>query len=836
MLANLVSDVRYCLRGFALRPAFAVVVVLTLAIALGVNVGVYSLYERLVLRSLPVDEPEALVNFVADGPKPGSQTCNNQGKCTETFSYPMFRDLEAAETPLEGIAASRFVAANLGFAGHTIPSQAALVSGQYFSLLRVRPALGRLIDRGDDRVAGGAEVAVLSYDYWSEVLGRDAAVLGRTLVVNGLPLTIVGVAQAGFGGTVVGEHPQVFVPITFRWHDRPEQLPNFASRSYYWLYLFGRLKQGVSLEQAEAGLNVPYAALLAEIEAPLVAQLSAPDLERFRAQTIALVPGARGQSNLPATASTPLALLLGATVIVLAAACVNLANLMLARSAGRVSEMAVRASLGAAPARLLRLLVVEALLLACAAAAASLPIAYAVLQAIGRLLPSIPQSRPELSLDAHAVVAALVLAGVATVSFAAVPLLGLVRTSPGGALHGGRTLGGKAVGRLRFSLATAQIGLSMLLLVLAGLFAQSLANATRLDLGLNTESLVTFGVAPQLNGYSVERSEQLFDSLERELAALPGVAAVGQSWVRLLSDSTWGTDVRVEGYEPAAGTRSDAFVNYVGGNLFRALEIPLLAGRDFTPEDAAGRPRVAIVNQSFAERFGLGTDPVGRHLDNGQTGPLDIEIVGLIRDAAYDNVKGPVRPQLILPRRQAAFAGGAATFYVRSARSADDMLASVRSVVARLDPNLPPTDLGTLGEQIGENLVVDRLLTTLAGALAAAATLLAALGLYGVLSYGVAQRTREIGLRLALGAAPERVRAMVLRQVAWMAAIGAPLGVLAALTIGRVASALLFGVTPADPGTLVAALAVLTAVVLAASYLPARRASRVDPMAALRAD
>ncbi len=817
---------------------------LTLALGIGVNVAVYSLYDVILLRQLPVVDPSQLVNFVPDGPKPGNNTCNNQGPCTQIFSYPMFRDLErapglvAGDGPFAGIAGSRLVPANLGYAGQTIPTEAVLASGSYFSVLGLAPALGRLLGPQDDAVDGAGSVVVLSHDYWTHTLGADPGVLGKTLVVNGKPLEIVGVAPRGFRGTAVGARPQVYAPITFRWQSDTNQLPNFDSRRDYWVYMFGRLKPGVSLDQAQAAINVPYRAILGEVEAPTITQLTAADLERFRTQTIAFEPGARGQSAMPGAARTPLTVLLLATAVVLLIACVNLTNLMLARGAARASEINVRAALGAAQTRLLLLFVVEALLLAAAAAVASLPIAFATLEGIKRLMGSNgAESGPDFGLDAHALAAAFAIASLAAVAFALVPMLKLVRTDPARALQasGARSFGGKGIGRFRFALATAQIALSMLLLVLAGLFTQSLAHVARTDIGLHTDSLVTFGIAPQLNGYTAEQSAQLFDRLEQELAAQPGVTAVVSSAVELLSNGAWRSTVRVEGFEATPGERNDADMNFVGAGFFKTFDVPLL-GRDFTAQDAADRPPVAIVNQRFTERYGLGDHAIGKRLSTRDDGPLDVEIVGVFADTAYESVKEPVRPQVLIPHWQSKSALGFATFYVRSTRTTDDMLATIRRTVATIDANLPPTNLRTVDQQIKENVVVDRVLTILAAALALVATLLAALGLYGVLSYTVAQRTREIGLRLALGAEPARVRGMMLRQVAWMAGVGAPLGLLAALALGRLAHALLFGLSPADPLAFGAAAVVLAAVVFGASYLPARRASHVDPVVALRSE
>lgn len=846
MLSNLLNDVRYSLRGFARRPAFAAVIVATLALAIGLNVAVFSIYDRLMLRQLPVADPAGLVNFVGAGPHPGIQLCGTQGNCDETFSYPMFRDLERAtasgDGPLSGVAATKSTVTALGFAQRTAPEEVLLVSGGYFSLLGLAPAQGRFIGPQDDGEPGSAAVVVLAYDYWQNTLGAAPDVLGKILMVGGKSLEIVGVAPRGFAGTTPGERTRAFVPMSFNWFSVPGIPPLQTNRSAYWAYLFGRLAPGATLEQAQVAINVPYRAAVNDVEAPSVRDLKDSELEQFRTKTIELQPGAQGQSRAPRVARTPLAIFFSATATIFLIACVNLANLMLARGATRVGEIAVRASLGAGRRRLVGLLATEALLLAGVAAVASFPVVLGAVRAVAAWVPGLTTKAPDLSLNWRAVAAAFGVAALAAVVFALVPMLRLASIDPGRALQAGgagRSFGGKGIGRFRFLLSTSQIALSMLMLVLAALFTQSLANVARVDLGLRTESLVTFLVSPGLNGYPPAKSQQVFDRLEQELAAQPGVTAVATSMIPLLTGSGFSAGVVADGYDPLAHAENErgANINVVGTGFLRTIGVPLLAGRDFIPADRADAPKVAIVNEAFARRFGLGANPVGKHVGTDPRKPPDVEIVGVFKDAAYNQVKESFPPQLVTPRAQTTQLGfEQMAVYVRTAQTPDALLAAIPRLVASVDPDVPVTDIRTLDAQIRENVRTDWLLMTLAGTLAAVATLLAALGLYGVLSYTVAQRTREIGLRLALGAAPARVRGMVLKQVAWMVGLGVPVGLGAALLIGRLAAALLFGLAPTDPLAYGAAAVLLAAVVLGASYVPARRASHVDPVVALRAD
>src|SRR5688572_210363 len=814
---------------------FAFVVVATLALGLGVNATIFSVYDQVLLRALPVPEPDGLVNLGSPGFKQGNTSCNDGGTCDEIFSYPMFRDLERVEGPFSGVAAHRYTDASLAFEGETATGSALLVSGQYFSLLGITPAAGRLLDGNDDRVDGEASAVVLTYAYWESVFGADPQVVGRNLVVNGKPLTIVGVGPRGFFGTTVGERPLVFVPITFRWLASPTAFPQHADRKSYWAYVFARLKPGVSLDQAAAAINAPYRAIVNDVDAPLLTGVSEQQLAAYRAKTIVLTPGDRGQSRIDDNARTELRILMVSTGLVLLIACVNVANLLLARGSTRVGEIAVRASLGASRRRLLSLLLVETLLLAAAAALASMPLTMSALRGIEAMLP-LSNRVLDLTLDGTVIASTIVLAVLSTLVFGLIPALKLIRVdvNPAQQTQGARQTGGKAAARFRATLTTAQIALSMALLVLAGWFAQSLANVARVDLGFRAESLAVFTIAPERNGYSREQSAALFTRLEEEFAQMPGVTAAGAASIALLDNSNWNNNVSVEGFEATPETDTNVSRNVVSAQFFETLEMPLIRGTGFERSLSDG-PRVAVVNEAFVEKFGLGDGAVGKRMAFGTTRDLNIEIVGVVRDAKYSEVKADPPPQAFVPRGQVPFIGEM-SFYLRSNLGLPEVRSGVMGVLARHDANLPVINFLTVEQQARENIFLDRFMGTLATALAAMAVVLAAIGIYGVLSYGVMQRLREIGLRMALGAAPRMVRGMVLKQIAWMSAIGVVIGVGLALLLGEVGRALLFGLTPTDPVVPAAAVLALLAVVAAAAYLPARRAAHVDPVTALRGD
>lgn len=829
-------QIKLALRTLAKSPFVAAVAVVSLALGIGANSAIYSLFDQMLISALPVQHPEQLVNLGAPGPKPGSQSCNQAGDCDEVFSYPMFRDLEREQTSFTGLAAHRLFGANLAQAGRTVNGQGMLVSGSYFPLLGVRPALGRLLGPDDDRVIGEQFVAVLSYHYWADRLGSDPAVLNQSIIVNGHSMTVVGVAARGFEGTTLGGRPDVFVPITMR-GQMSRGFDGFDDRTSYWAYVFGRLKPGVSLERAGAEINTLYHGIVNEVEAPLQEGMSEQTMERFRAKQITLEPGRRGQSSLHAEVKTPLILLFIITAVVLLIACANIANLLLAQGANRSQEMAVRGSLGASRYRLVSQLLLDSCVLAVLGGVASLLVAHWTLRIIGSILPAEDAATMALELRPSMVVFAGAVSIVTGFLFGMYPalhstrpdLMTLVRAGSG------QPSGARAAARFRSALVTAQIALSMALLVAAGFFIKSLTNVSRIDLGLDTQNVVTFGVSPQLNGYEPEESRSLFGELERELSAIPGVTGVSGALVPILSGNNWGTDVSVEGFESGPDIDDNARFNIVAPNYFSTLGIPLIAGREFTAADAEGAPKVAVVNQAFTRKFGLaGPEAVGKWMSkNSRTTDLDVQIVGLVADAKYSEVKQEIPPLFFTPYRQEDGIGWM-TFYLRTSLEPTSVIRAIPQAVHRFDADLPIRDLKTLEQQVRENVVLDRIISTLSAAFAALATMLAAIGLYGVLAYTVAQRTREIGLRMALGADSRRVRRMVLWQVGRMTLAGGALGIVAGLLMGRAARSLLFGLEGNDPLVVASVALLLTAVALGAGYLPALRASRVDPMQALR--
>jgi predicted permease len=661
----------------------------------------------------------------------------------------------------------------------------------------------------------------------------DPGVLNDVITVNGQAMTVVGVAPRGFEGTTLGDRPRVFVPITMRGLMSPGW-NGFENRRQYWAYLFGRLKPGVTLEQASTKLNALYTPILTDVEAPLQQGMSEQTMARFKARQVAVKEGDRGQSSIHREATTPLLMLFSITGIVLLIACANIANLLLARGANRAMEMAVRLSLGASRLQLMGQLLMEAVMLAVIGGVASLLVAKWTVGLINSFLPQDAAGVFNFTMNATMLLFAGALSLGTGLVFGLFPALHSTRPDLITMIRAntGTLSGARSAVRFRSTLVTVQMGLAMTLLVMAALFVKSLANVSREDLGIRIENMITFGISPTLNGYTPARSQALFRQLEEEIGALPGVTAVTASMVPVLAGSSWGNDVSVEGFQKTPDTDAGARFNQVGPGFFGTMGMTLLAGREFTPTEITGTPKVAIVNEAFARKFNLGQQAVGKHMTVGNS-PLDMQIVGLVRDAKNSDVKDPVPPMYFRPYRQDSTLGFI-NFYVRGSADPALLLRTVPSVVKRIDPNLPLEELKTLPQQVKENVFLDRMISTLSASFAVLATLLAAIGLYGVLAYTVAQRTREIGVRMALGANSARVRSMVLKQVGIMTVIGAVVGLVAAFGLSKLASTLLFGLQGTDPVAMIAAVVLLGLVALAAGGIPAMRAARVDPMKALR--
>ena len=834
-MRNLKLAARMLLR----TPFVTTIAVLSLALGIGANAAIFSLFDQILLTPLPVPAPEQLINLGAPGPKPGMQNCQQAGDCDVVFSYAMFRDLERTQTVLTGLAAHTTFGASLAVKNEPTVGTGVLVSGSYFPTLQVQAAYGRLLTPADDQVAGANYVTVLGHTFWKDKFGGDPDAVGQSIIINGRTFTIVGVVPDGFYGTTLGVRPSVYLPLTMWGTVQPSSNQNrLERRNAYWLYLFGRRKPEVSLAQAEAALNGLYLPILNDVEAPLQEGMSDQTMQRFRTKHLTVEAGQQGQSQVHGDSRTPLSLLFGVTGVVLLIACANIANLLLARGAGRAAEMGVRLALGATRRQLLTLLLTESVLLALLGGAASLLVAQWTLSFMGSMMPAEAVSTLRFAIQPSVILFSAALAIVTGLVFGMFPALHSTRSDLISVIRAGagQLTDGKAAARFRASLVTVQITLSMALLISAGLFLKSLLNVSRVDLGVKVEQFATFALSPSQVGYDSVRAAVYFVRVEEELATIPGATGVTSAAVPLLGGSNWGTDVYVQGFPKGPDVDNNTRFNMVGPGYFTTLGVPMLAGRDIAASDLRGGAKVAVVNETFAKKFKLGRDAVGKFMtDDTKRDTLDIQIVGLIADIRYSDVKDTVPPVVYTPWRQNGDVGGL-YFLVKSSLPPEQLLGAIRDVVKRVDATVPVEELRTMTQQVRENVFLDRMISILSAAFAVLATLLAGVGLYGVLAYSVAQRTREIGVRMALGADRAQVRGLVMKQVGWMTAIGGLLGIAAALGLGRYARSLLYGLEGHDLMVFSMSVILLALVALAAGFVPARRASLVNPMQALRYD
>jgi len=865
-MRHLGRDLKYALRGLARSPVFSAIALASIALGIGANTAIFALVDEVLLRMMPVKDPERLVLFSGPRNHYGSNSGGNM------LSFPMYEDFRdnfvdrgdepalprvslpiAAAAPAKpifsGLFCRRTVALNIGIDGQTERVPGELVSGTYFEVLGVGAALGRVITRDDDRVRGGSDsmVAVLSFDYWRNRFGADRNIIGRRITINNYPFTIVGVSQAGFDGVDIGYVPSVRVPVMMKAQMTPnwDDLDDRRSR---WVNVFARMKPGVTIEQAKATLQPFFHALLEqEVTMPAFRNASTYTRDQFLKGQVDVLPAAQGRSPIREQLSQPLWVLMGVVAGVLLIACANVASLLIARATARTREIAVRLALGASRTRIVSQLLVESVLLSTIGGVLGLVVASWTTKFLLQFLPTSDTPHVISGAIASRVLlfnfAVSILTGVV---FGLIPALRSTKPNLAPTLKDqiGSVVGG-GVG-FRKGLVVAQVTLSVLLLVGAGLFIRSLHNLQQLDLGLRTENLIAFNVSPGLSGYTAVRSKLFDNQLAARIGALPGITGVAFANIGLLEGNEWDSSVTIEGYAAKPGENLNPYCLAVSPGYFRTMGIPLLAGRDFNERDAIYEPgdpahpyppryRVAIVNESYAKHYFGDRPPLGRHIgfgiDPGTKTP--IEIVGVVKDSKYTGVRDEIPRQVFVPFLENDFAGGA-VIYVRTTQPAAAAFGAIRQAVRESDANVPMYNPRTLEHQIEASLLNERIVATLSTGFGVLATVLALIGLYGVMAYTVARRTREIGVRIALGAVPADVVWLVMREVLWLVGTGVMIGLVAALALSRLVQSQLYGITPHDPVTIVAAALALAAVALLAGYIPARRATRVNPVLALR--
>ncbi len=830
----LLSDIKFAVRTLLRSPLFTAVAVFSLALGIGANTAIFTLLDQLLLRLLPVRDPEQLVMIWTSGPHMGS----NRG--ARASSYPMYQDFQKRAEAFSYVFCRYSTALSVHYQNQTERVMAELVSGNYFQALGVKPALGRLFTpEEDDRIYKGHPVVVLSYPYWVTRFGADPNVLGKKILVNNYPMTIVGVSPPGFNGLDPTHAPHIRVPIQMK----PLMTPGWdhlGERRSQWIQIFARMKPGYTVESARASLQpLLYQILQNELAEPGLKDISQYYRDRFLQRQVRVEQAANGYSQTRQSYGTALVVLMCMVALVLLIACFNVANLLIARAVVRQKEIAVRLALGASRWQLLRQLLTESVILSLTGGVVGI---FLSVWTIRGLLRSLPSEQSTLMLraepDLRILGFNLALACLTGLIFGLAPALQSTRFDLWNTLKDvvGAVTGSGGSIRIRKILVTAQVALSFVLLAAAGLFVKSLANLKGTATGFQQlENLVTFQVDPALNGYDVQRIKAFYKQLLEEIRSMPGVQSAALATVPVLHGSEWDSSMSVEGYRHQDGEDMQAFMNAVSPGYWKTMGVPLLEGRDFDHRDEGNEITVAIVNRKFATHFFGQRSAVGRRLGFG-TRPgtkLTIEIIGVVEDSLYEGPREGVRRQVFVPNFQSNFPASA-TFYARTNLPSETMFGALRAQIAKIDPAMPVYEMKTLENQLDETLRTERFIAALSAAFGGLATLLAAMGLYGVMAFVVASRTKEIGVRMALGAQQSSVVWLVMREVLLLLAGGLVIGIPAAYLVSRYVSSQLFNVQPADPLSASAAVAILTLVALGAGFLPAKRASGIDPMQALR--
>jgi predicted permease len=843
-MANILADIRYALRTLGRSPLFAAVAILSLALGIGANTAIFTLMDQILLRKLPITDPDSLVMLFQKGANNGS----NMG--SRMHSYPIYQDYQKKVEPFAEVLCRRLITTSLSVDNQTELVDAEMVSGNFFTMLGVKPAAGRVFNsKEDDRTYQGHPVVVLSYNYWVRRFNQDYGIIGKKILVNNYPMTIVGVSAKNFIGLDPAQSPQIRVPILMK----PAMVPEWTwvkmdDRRSRWVQVFARLKPGYNVTSAQAALDVTYKQIREyEMTLPAAKDWSNYDREQFRRGTVHIEKAATGYSNIRNDFSAALVVLMCMVGLVLMIACANVANLLIARAFARQKEISVRLSLGATRGQLIRQLLVESMVLSVMGGTIGILLSFAMTRGLISLLPA--EGNPLLIRPAPDARILLFTLGVTVLTgfiFGLVPALRASRSDLWTSLKESvGSIAGQSGGSLfvRKSLISAQVALSFLLLFGAGLFVRSLQNLKMTDTGYDEmNNLVSFQLSPALNGYDAQRTVSFYRELLENTRALPGVKAAGYTAVPLLAGSEWDSTMSVEGHQAVDGEDMQAFMNSPSPGYFQAMGVTLLEGRDFreadqkdwgddpTKSNVGGK--VAIVNRKFAEHFFKGKSAIGRRIGwgDGKDSKLDIEIVGMVEDSLYEGPREGVRRQVFIPY----YGKNGVAFYVRTATGSKSAYVALRNAVHKLDASMPIYELKTLQKQLDETLLTDRLVAMLSAGFAFLATLLAAIGLYGVMAFVVARRTKELGVRLALGAQRASLIWLVMKEVLFLVVIGLAVGVPSAMALGHYVSTQLYGIQSRDPWIATSTILVLAMVAAAAGMIPAHRASRIEPILALR--
>jgi putative ABC transport system permease protein len=835
---NFVQDLHFALRQMRRSPGFVVTAVLTLALGVGANTAVYSLLDQALLRSLPVSKPEQLVVLSVPGKAWSGHSSDHGAGEEKSFSYPMYRDLRDQAKVFDGLIATAPAPVGIAHDRTSEVVDAEIVSGNYFSVLGVGPARGRLLSQTDDTAPGANAVAVLSHHYWMTHLGGDPNVMGKTIALNGHSFEVIGVAPENFQSAVWGQTPDVFVPMSMLDTVIPGKGKRLTDHTDRWMNVLGRLREGETTAQAEAGVAPLWHAMRAE-ELRTLGHKPPPFVDEFLTHSkLVIEPGARGLSYTRADMKTPLVAVMAMASLVLLLATVNVASLLLVRSAARVQEFAVRYAMGARSARILQQLLIEGTLIGVLGGAAGMLLAPAAMRLLVRRITAVDETSAfHATLDARLFFFGLAVALGVSLLFSLAPAIQLLRPDLVTALKQKASTATGGVLGLRRVVVSVQIGLSVLLLIGAGLFVRTIENLRHVNAGFNTTHLVTFYINPQLAGYPQTQLLPLEERAMEAMRGLPGVQAVAATNDPELADTGMGGNVTVAGYTPPADEDFDIEESIVNQDYFHAMQVPMAAGRTFNVTDDATAQPVAIVNEMFVRHyFKSAAAAIGGRVALGAGSNLHyMTIVGVARDIRHENMRDPGRPTLFTPMGQGD-APNRLFFYLRTATLPEQMFATVRAAMRSVDAALTVADLRTMDEQVERSIANERMIEVLALAFGMLATLLAGVGMYGVLSYSTLQRTREIGIRMALGSSRLSITALVVKEMVRLGVIGVVVAVPCAILLARGVRSQLFGVSAADPLTLAAVVLLMGVVGLAAALLPARRAANVEPMEALRGE
>jgi putative ABC transport system permease protein len=848
-VGNRQGELRYALRMIRKTPATTAIAVVSLALGIGANTAIFSVVDAMLLKLLPVRSPQELYLVAAKG--------NTQPNTTWNYpDYVAFRDHNSSFSGLASYSGgARPLGMQDGEAGGDITelAYATSVSGNYFDVLGVTPAIGRVFNSEDNRSPGDSPYVVLAYEYWQSRFGGDTSVVGRKLRLNGYPFTIVGVSRQGFRGADVTSAPNLFIPVMMQ--SQVTGVPDtiWNTRHYWWLQIIGRMKPDGTVAQAETEL---FPVLHEQEESE---RRSADNGRPARpTQPILLMPAARGYSWVRNRLQQPLIVLMIVVGLVLLIACANVANLMLARGAARQREMAVRLAVGASRWRLVSQLLVESVVISLIGGLVGLLLAFFGVRVLLGFMPDMGWTRatlhvsPDLRLLGFAFAVSLitgVLYGIAPALKSTKPnLVQTLKEDSAG-----------STGASRFSLSSAlvviQVALSLVLLIGTALFVRSLGNLRNIETGFRADNRVAVAVDPSRNGYKGQRLRDFYERLRPKIESMPGVQSVSLAEITPLGGMRWNGDVAVEGYEWKPDEKKYCDMNAVGPRYFETLGIPLVLGRDFRDEDnppysldppeqftpgveppEPPGPRVAIVNESFANHFFEGRNPIGLHFSDSEEYKAEraYEIIGVVKDVHYFGLREAPEPMIYFAvwRQQA----GSRMLCIRTSRDVPELAAAIRREVTAIDPAVPVLNVKTMQEQINEDILVDRFVASLSSFFGLLALLLAGVGLYGVISYSVTRRTREIGIRMALGAQQPSVLWLVMRGASTLLIVGTVIGIPAALLASRLVTSLLYGVSAHDTVAIVMATLVLAAVGALAGFVPARRATKVDPMVSLRCE